>query len=235
MVKFSNLFFSLNFMLHRSPTTPQMQSHLRFGLFPVRSPLLGESFLFSFPTGTKMFQFPALASYLVGWQSFRLPGCPIRKSMDQRIFAPPHSLSQLITSFIACKSLGIHRTPLNTFYQNYCQLYWQRWIYLKLVLYLTLNRSLYSSVFTLLILNLLVELLYNMSKIVRENNNTLCRCKDWLRLSFSLAWRITDSNRWPPACKAGALASWANPPYIGASCSPRQSWTADLYIISVAL
>ena len=26
------------------------------------------------------------------------------------------------------------------------------------------------------------------------------------------SWRITDSNRWPPACKAGALASWANPP-----------------------
>ena len=69
-------------------------------------------------------------------------------------------------------------------------------------------------------------------------------------------WRITDSNRWPPACKAGALASWANPPFFAAakvsiflrSCkilrkffssflsgSPRQSWTADLYIISVAL
>ena len=64
MVKFSNLFFSQKFMLHRSPTTPQMPKHLRFGLFPVRSPLLGESFLFSFPTGTKMFQFPALASYL---------------------------------------------------------------------------------------------------------------------------------------------------------------------------
>ena len=27
-------------------------------------------------------------------------------------------------------------------------------------------------------------------------------------------WRITDSNRWPPACKAGALANWANPPGI---------------------
>ncbi len=27
-------------------------------------------------------------------------------------------------------------------------------------------------------------------------------------------WRITDSNRWPPACKAGALASWANPPNL---------------------
>ena len=40
---------------------------------------------------------------------------------------------------------------------------------------------------------------------------------DWLRLHFvyqilTKMWRITDSNRWPPACKAGALASWANPP-----------------------
>ena len=34
----------------------------RFGLVPVRSPLLGESFLLSFPAGTKMFQFPAFAS-----------------------------------------------------------------------------------------------------------------------------------------------------------------------------
>ena len=36
--------------------------HMRFGLFPVRSPLLGESLLFSLPGGTKMFQFPPLAS-----------------------------------------------------------------------------------------------------------------------------------------------------------------------------
>ena len=27
-------------------------------------------------------------------------------------------------------------------------------------------------------------------------------------------WRISESNRWPPACKAGALASWANPPSV---------------------
>ena len=31
---------------------------LGFRLFPVRSPLLGESRLISFPRGTKMFQFP---------------------------------------------------------------------------------------------------------------------------------------------------------------------------------
>ena len=34
----------------------------RFGLFPGRSPLLGESLLFSLPGGTKMFQFPRFAS-----------------------------------------------------------------------------------------------------------------------------------------------------------------------------
>jgi hypothetical protein len=31
---------------------------LGFRLIPVRSPLLGESLLISFPQGTKMFQFP---------------------------------------------------------------------------------------------------------------------------------------------------------------------------------
>ena len=33
----------------------------RFGLFPVRSPLLGDHSFIFLPTGTKMFQFPALA------------------------------------------------------------------------------------------------------------------------------------------------------------------------------
>ncbi len=44
------------------PTTPPWPEPRRFGLFPGRSPLLGESLLFSLPTGTKMFQFPAFAS-----------------------------------------------------------------------------------------------------------------------------------------------------------------------------
>ena len=41
-----------------APASPQV----RFGLFPGRSPLLGESLLFSLPRGTKMFQFPRFAS-----------------------------------------------------------------------------------------------------------------------------------------------------------------------------
>ena len=48
---------------HRGPTTPEGISSRRFGLVPVRSPLLRESLLISFPSGTEMFQFPELASY----------------------------------------------------------------------------------------------------------------------------------------------------------------------------
>src|SRR5690606_17881864 len=48
-----------------------------------------------------------------------MPGCPIRKSTDQIICADPRGLSQLITSFIASESLGIHRVPLFTFFSAY--------------------------------------------------------------------------------------------------------------------
>jgi hypothetical protein len=39
-------------------------------------------------------------------------GFPIRKSTDQRLFAPTRSLSQRTTSFIASQRQGIHRMPL---------------------------------------------------------------------------------------------------------------------------
>ena len=86
--------------------------------------------------------------------------------------------------------------------------------------------------------------IYTFSSLL---NFTFCTSCQRSFLCFQRWWRITDSNRWPPACKAGALASWANPPRviehrnnvlattIFVRSSPRQSWTADLYIISVAL
>ena len=43
------------------PTTPGRPRPTRFGLCPVRSPLLGASQLLSLPPGTKMFQFPGFA------------------------------------------------------------------------------------------------------------------------------------------------------------------------------
>ena len=39
----------------------------RFGLFPLRSPLLRESRLISFPSGTEMFQFPEFALQAYGF------------------------------------------------------------------------------------------------------------------------------------------------------------------------
>ena len=44
------------------PTTPPHASVLGFRLFPVRSPLLGESIFLSLPRGTEMSHFPPLAS-----------------------------------------------------------------------------------------------------------------------------------------------------------------------------
>ena len=49
------------------PTTPPAPKGGWFGLFPVRSPLLGKSLLFSFPRVTKMFQFTPLASTAYGF------------------------------------------------------------------------------------------------------------------------------------------------------------------------
>ena len=63
MARCSNLFHSPCFLRSRGPTTPCVPEHAWFGLFPVRSPLLGESLLFSLPAGTKMFQFPAFAAH----------------------------------------------------------------------------------------------------------------------------------------------------------------------------
>ena len=47
-----------------------------------------------------------------GRHACSMPGCPIRISADQWSFAPTRGFSQLITSFIASESLGIHHTPL---------------------------------------------------------------------------------------------------------------------------
>ena len=61
-VPLSRGFRSRDCVPRRGPTTPDGPEPDWFGLLPVRSPLLGESLLFSSPAGTKMFQFPAFAS-----------------------------------------------------------------------------------------------------------------------------------------------------------------------------
>ena len=109
MARFSK---TLRLSLHTGtvdgPTTPaDALPHPRFGLLRVRSPLLAQSLLLSFPPGTEMFQFPGLTPH---WEvSGSLPtGCPIRTSADHGAFASPRGFSQLITSFVASES---HRHP----------------------------------------------------------------------------------------------------------------------------
>ena len=106
------------------PTTPYVQrlsaiTHIRFGLFRVRSPLLTESRLFSFPVGTEMFHFPTFPPTALCVQA-EVAGHDsgiFRVSLfgDPRIRAwlpAPRGLSQVPTSFLGSWCLGIHRLHL---------------------------------------------------------------------------------------------------------------------------
>ena len=121
MALFSSSFAYRIFLQSRGPTTPSRPEPWRFGLFPVRSPLLGESLLFSLPTGTKMFQFPAFASISINMDTSFEVGFPIRTSAGHRIFAPNRSFSQLITSFFASVSQGIRHAPFSRFFRDFVQ------------------------------------------------------------------------------------------------------------------
>ena len=86
------------------------------GLLPVRSPLLGESLLMSFPPGTEMFQFPGFASrpyeFRPGYP--KGVGFPIRTSADQSMLPAPRGVSPVAASFLASLCQGIHRVPFTT-------------------------------------------------------------------------------------------------------------------------
>ena len=86
------------------------------GYVRLRSPLLTESMFLSFPPATEMFHFAGSRApppwihggAASGW----MPGCPIRKSTDQRPHASPRGLSQLAASFLACRRQGIRHAPV---------------------------------------------------------------------------------------------------------------------------
>ena len=87
---------------------------LAAGLVRVRSPLLTESRLISFPPGTEMFQFPGLAPRPYGFRP-RYPlagvGCPIRRPPDRSPLAAPRGFSQRAASFLASWRQGIRQVP----------------------------------------------------------------------------------------------------------------------------
>ena len=163
MAQLSSCFFSPYFLQSRSPTTPPGPESRWFGLFPVRSPLLGESFLFSLPTGTKMFQFPAFASRnsgIVEVCSTGLSHSDIRGSkiicISPRLFAAYHVLHRLLVprhSPYALSSLTYLLRFLKHFFVNFflnCSLSVLIVFCFKLVLYfriLVLPCSIYFSMY----------------------------------------------------------------------------------------
>ena len=107
----------LNFQVHVADPQPRTSVDVRFGLFPVRSPLLRESFLLSFPPGTEMFQFPGFPPHglwdsSMGDWTLLQPGSPIRTSTTQSPLTAPRGFSQLVASFFGKWRLGIHPVPL---------------------------------------------------------------------------------------------------------------------------
>ena len=94
---------TFRFVFADGPITPaHALRRRRFGLFPVRSPLLGESLLLSLPAGTKMFQFPAFAPRIIrgdGIAPAGLPHSDICGSMgicpSPQLFAACHVLLRL--------------------------------------------------------------------------------------------------------------------------------------------
>ena len=105
--------------IERWPHNPaRARRHGRFGLIPVRSPLLRESRLLSSPGVTEMFHFAPFASGPYNPHeggpsgtddaASAAPGCPIRRSRDLGLLTAPPGLSQPSTSFIACWRQDIH-------------------------------------------------------------------------------------------------------------------------------
>src|SRR5213075_1262234 len=111
--------------VHTRPTTPNTQplpgiTHARFSLIRFRSPLLTESPLFSLPTGTEMFHFPAFPPHTLciqvrvtphDWRRVTPFGHP---GITARLTTPP-GLSRPPTSFLGPWCPGIHRPPLPTY------------------------------------------------------------------------------------------------------------------------
>ena len=156
-----------------------MVNHLGLGFFPFARRYLGNRIFFLFLRVLRCFSSPGSPPYTMYscMDTWALPqaGFPIRKSLDQRLLAPPQSLSQLTTSFIGSQRQGIHPTLFLT---------WPFHFLRENVTFYYLKSALAD----------LIRIVYDMQFSMCKAQYLLCK---W--------WRQGESNSWPPACKAGAL------------------------------
>ena len=83
----------------------------RFGLAPVRSPLLGGSLFDFLSSGYLDVSVPPVASHYVWVAGPRLLGSPIRAPRDRSPCAAPPGLSRLAAPFVGSLRQGIRRAP----------------------------------------------------------------------------------------------------------------------------
>ena len=111
--------FHFKSKIHITVLQPQRRRNdIGLGYSPFDRHYLGNHYCFLFLRVLRCFSSPGLLSDLhrnnqssTGWVA------PFGNLRIRRLFAPPRSLSQLVTSFIASESQGIHRLLLFTFFK----------------------------------------------------------------------------------------------------------------------
>ena len=94
---------------------PHSRNYKDLGCSPFARHYLGNHYCFLFHRVLRCFSSPGSLP-LQDFRSSTGRVSPFGNPRIKRIFAPPRGLSQLITSFIASESQGIHHTLLITFF-----------------------------------------------------------------------------------------------------------------------
>ena len=106
--------FHYNSKVHIVVLQPRnCRNNYGLGYFHFARHYYGNHYCFLFLRLLRCFSSARLPTYVC--IVFNYTGFPIRKCLDHKIFAPPQTLSQLITSFFASQSQGIPRVPLVTY------------------------------------------------------------------------------------------------------------------------
>ena len=115
LIKLSRMFhfFDKTYIVVLQPR--HCRNNIGLGYSPFDRHYLGNHYCFLFLRVLRCFSSPGSPPDYSGYHVFNMVGCPIRISPDQRLFAPPRSFSQLVTSFFASESPGIRRAPLVTY------------------------------------------------------------------------------------------------------------------------
>ena len=145
----------------------------------------------------------SVCNTLKGWVS------PFGNLRIKACLLAPRSLSQATTSFIACNRQGIHHVHLFTCPYNVSPLRLNKGAVIE-IRSTTLLRLLIHTIITHRITfygDTTHKNLLTSSRLLKNRQHLVSKRPNLNRFDLRLNswWRMTGSNRRPPACKAGAL------------------------------